>query len=281
MPEQALSRPKSSSPLRSAKGLTGLRVFEGPDGKALGKVRHFVFHPVKKTCVGLMVKRPDAAMMFSRKDVFVSFDGFRVKEDGIHLKDGDDFVGNSACRRLGVDLDVCVIWQGMPVIAECGEGIGFVDDIAFSSETGRVEGIVPQKGATAKVLLGRLDIPRDLIVGFKLGVGDLLATSFGSDADDMELRGAIVVSDKVLSLDGDGGLADKAGKSAAIAAGKAKAVKEAAKPRISSAGKAAGKAVDDGAFALGRQLSRTKGMFAAFKSEYDKAVADDAKRKKR
>lgn len=281
MPQQAEKRSEVRSTMFSAKKLTGLRVYEGEKNKQLGKVRCFVFHPSKKRCVGFLVKRPDAALMFRRKDSFVAFDGFELHEDGVRIKDGDAFTGSDACKRLDVDLDRCVIWQGMPVVSEGGESIGFVDDVLFSSSSGAVDGIVPQSGATAKVLLGTVSVPRDLILGFKLGVGELLNVTGEEDGEECDLHGAIVVSDKVLSLDAEGGFAEKAGKTAAIAAENAKRVKDAAKPKVSAAGDAAGKAIGKGAFATGRQLSRAKGMFAAFKSEYEKAVADDSKQTKR
>ena len=50
---------------------------------------------------------------------------------------------------------------------------------------------------------------------------------------------------------------------------------EAVKPAVSTATKAAGKAVNAGAYATGRQIKRASGMFSAFKEEYDKARKED------
>lgn len=50
---------------------------------------------------------------------------------------------------------------------------------------------------------------------------------------------------------------------------------EAVKPAVSTATKAAGKAVNKGAYATGRQIKRASGMFSAFKEEYDKARKED------
>lgn len=280
MPEVESAPRKGESPL-NAKDLTGMRVRDAEKGKSLGKVHYFVFHPKKRVCVGFLIKRPDAALMFHRKDSFVAFDSFDIEEKCIRLHEGDGVSGASACRRLGIDLDECVIWQGMPVISESGEGLGYVEDVAISPETGKVEWITPHKGATADALLGATIIPRKYILGFKTGIGDELNVTVGEGDEEQDLRGAILVSDRALAIQGEGGLADKAGKSAAVAADKVRRTKEAAKPKVSSAAKKTEKAVNKGAYALGKQLSRSKGMFAAFKSEYDKAVADDSKRTKR
>ena len=69
----------------------------------------------------------------------------------------------------------------------------------------------------------------------------------------------------------EGGLAAKAGEATAVVADRARETVEAVKPAVSTATKAAGKAVNKGAYATGRQIKRASGMFSAFKEEYDKA----------
>lgn len=280
MPGEIVAQSREGKPLLSAKELTGLRVRQGEKNKVMGKVHCLVFHPTKRSCVGFLVKRPDVALMFHRKDCFVAIDGFSVRDDGVYLREGDDFAGQAACRRLGLDLDSCVIWQGMPVLTENGSEIGIVDDVLVDASNGRVEGIVPGRGATAKALLGTSTIPRELISGFRVGVGDQLNITAVEGDGEYDVCGAIVVSNKALTLESEGGFAEKAGKTAAVATEKAHRAKAAAKPKVSAAAKATEQAVGKGAFALGRQLSRSKGMFSAFKSEYKKAVADDPKKKK-
>ena len=54
--------------------------------KRIGKVRRFVFHPREKRCIGFIVKRPDAALMFRRKDLFVAIDRIRIEEDEVHVE---------------------------------------------------------------------------------------------------------------------------------------------------------------------------------------------------
>ena len=62
--------------LATTKELAGLKVYGGRKGKRIGKVRHFVFHPTEKRLIGFTVKRPDAALMFKRKDLFVALGGY-------------------------------------------------------------------------------------------------------------------------------------------------------------------------------------------------------------
>lgn len=267
----------------STKELTGTRVIGGKKGtKTIGKVRYFVFHPKRKTCVGFLVKRPDLALMFKRKDMFVALDGFEF-EDGRIVVNAEDkeAVDAGACKRLGIDLDSCVIWQGMPIMAENGEDIGYVEDVVFSKSTGKVLSIVPHKSAGSKMLVGKLTIPADYVKGFKTGVGTELTITEGEGEEESSVRGAIIVSNDALSIDTEGGLAEQAGRSTAIAADKARKAKAKAQPKLDEAAKKTGEVVNKGAYATGRQIGKAKGMFAAFKEEYDKAVADDPKSTKK
>ena len=50
---------------------------------------------------------------------------------------------------------------------------------------------------------------------------------------------------------------------------------EKAKPKVQEAAQAAGAAVNDGAYAVGKQVAASKGMFSSFKEEYDKARRGD------
>ena len=81
--------------------------------------------------------------------------------------------------------------------------------------------------------------------------------------------------DEVAELSVEGGLAAKAGEATAVVADRARETVEAVKPAVSTATKAAGKAVNKGAYATGRQIKRASGMFSAFKEEYDKARKED------
>ena len=97
----------------------------------------------------------------------------------------------------------------------------------------------------------------------------------GQDEGEEPILGAILVSDEVAELAVEGGLAAKAGEATAVVADRARETVEAVKPAVSTATKAAGKAVNKGAYATGRQIKRASGMFSAFKEEYDKACKED------
>lgn len=265
----------TSAKTYSTKELSGTRVVGGKHGDArLGKVDRFVFHPSSKRCVGFTVKRPDLALMFRRKDLFVPLDGFSVEDGRIALPYKEkEMEGKGALERLGLDWDACILWEGMPIITESGTECGTVGDIIFDRVTGKIESVAADKGSTSRALLGEKVIPASMIRGFKLGIGVELATD--DDDDDSIQYGAILVDDSVIGLRTEGGIAEAAGQQAAVAQHKVRTTAAKAKPKVEKATKAAEDASIKGAFVTGRQLGRAKGMFSAFKNEYDKAVADD------
>lgn len=259
-------------------------------GKKIGKVRRFVFHPSEKRVVGFTVKRPDAALMFHRKDLFVAINGYDIDEEGlIVVRDDPKATEKGACKALGIDWDECVIWVGMPVMTGSGEMLGYVDVVTFDADTGAIVRISTENGATNDALLGKRSIPASYIKGFKRGQGIALAPMGeynGEDPDEAEETGAILVADRALDLPVEGGAAAAAGKATAVATDKAKkgAAKakvvvdekvEQAKPVAKKVAEKTGNAVNEGAFVVGRQLGRTKGMFSAFKDEFEKASRED------
>lgn len=264
--------------------------------RRVGKVRRFVFHPTAKRVIGIIVKRPDAAMMFHRPDLFVAIDRLTVVDEGVIAQDEPDSFDQKACRRLGVDWSKCLLWLGMELVTESGEKLGCVGDVAFEPESGRVAYLRRNEGATARLLLGVENIPASMINGFRYGVGSQMADYHEEEkpadsndvpAEEAENFGAIVVDDAVVDLDPEGGLAEKAGTATAqIArkgkealgkareqgAGAAARAKEAAAPKMEGLGQKAEDALEKGAFATGRQIGRTKGMFSGFMDEYRKAL---------
>lgn len=260
--------------LTSAKELTGLRVVGSKKSRKdpeathkIGKVRACVFHPSEKRFVGVMVKRPDAALMFHRKDLFVAYNGYDMVDGRLLVHDEPEATDKAACKAMGVEWDDCVLWVGLSVVAQDGTDLGAVGDVVFDCETGSVEMLEVSAGATANALLGKREIPADLIRGFRKGIGSALASSFDEETEE-RICGAILVSNEAKLLATEGGLAEKAGEATAVAGSKAhEAVDNVVKP----AAHAAGEAVNKGAYATGRQLKRAKGMFADFKDEYDKA----------
>lgn len=240
----------------------------GKKAKRIGKVRSAVFHPRKRAVVGFTVKRPDIALMAHRPDLFVAYDAFDVVEGDLVVSGESGATGKAACKRLGVDWDECVIWQGMPLLTEGGKRLGLVGDVRFRTEDGSVICLMVDRGKSADILLGLTELPARYIKGFKLGVGDALSLEDGDDF----AHGAIIVADEALDIAAEGGLAEQAGVASAQVADKVSKAVDRARPAASEAAHKAEDAVNRGAYAVGQQLSRTKGMFGRFKEEYRRAL---------
>ena len=287
----------SSGKQASTKEYNGVRVVTPGkrNDKRVGKVARFVFHPSERRIVGFTVKRPDLLLMFHRKDSFVALDGFHIEDGRVMINDDPESSGAAAIKRLNLDWDNCVLWEGMPIITESGEFMGYVGNVVFDLGTGAVRSVEVDVGIANDAIVGKRAIPASLVKGFKRGLGCEHAREPGEDdpVDETVDSGAILVGNEALSIDTVGGAAAAAGEATAKAADKArKAVAEAKpkvddaaktagkavaemKPKVNDAAKTASKAVDKGIFALGKQLGRTSGMFAAFKEEYDKARNDE------
>ena len=115
----------------TTKSLFGRKVVSSK-GKKIGKVRRFVFHPSEKRVVGFTVKRPDAALMFHRKDLFVALDGFDIDDDNrIVVHDDPTATDKGARKALDLDWDKCVIWVGMPVMTASGDSSSMMFSISL------------------------------------------------------------------------------------------------------------------------------------------------------
>ena len=253
--------------------LTGVRVIGGKKGtKRIGKVRRFVFHPKEKRVVGFVVKRPDLLWMFRRKDLFVAVSGYEIEDGRIVVSNDPAATNRAACKALGVDWDACVLWVGLPVMTEDGDALGVVGSVTFDRKTGVVDSVTTDSGATANALLGKREIPANLVKGFRRGMGATLAQT-GAEGEESEevVLGAILVAEEARDIAVEGGLAEKAGEATAVVVDKAHTAVDKAKPVASAAAKKTGEVVNKGAYATGKQIAATKGMFSGFKEEYDKA----------
>ncbi len=273
----------SVEPLLTTADLVGKRVYrpksssKNPDGvHKLGRVRACVFHPSDKRFVGILVRRPDAALMFKRKDVFVARGSFQIQGKNILIASDPTATDKAACKALGIRWDDCVLWQGMPVMTQTGKELGRVGEVSFSPESGLIRSVTISTGATANALLGKRVIPSDMIIGFRRGMGVDLMTDEGIQEGD---PGAILVDERASEVKQSGGFAEKAGSASAVAVHKTKEayakVKPVATEKVGKAADVAGSALEKGAYALGHQLGKTKGMFASFKEEFDKASHGD------
>ena len=253
--------------------LTGVRVIGGKKGtKRIGKVRRFVFHPKEKRVVGFVVKRPDLLWMVRRKDLFVAVSGYEIEDGRIVVSNDPAATNRAACKALGVDWDACVLWVGLPVMTEDGDALGVVGSVTFDRKTGVVDSVTTDSGATANALLGKREIPANLVKGFRRGMGAALAQT-GAEGEESEevVLGAILVAEEARDIAVEGGLAEKAGEATAVVVDKAHTAVDKAKPVASAAAKKTGEVVNKGAYATGKQIAATKGMFSGFKEEYDKA----------
>ncbi|MDO4289985.1 MAG: PRC-barrel domain protein [Eggerthellaceae bacterium] len=271
-----------SQQLICTKDLVGTKVWiekpkkKDPDAtKKMGKVRACVFHPKDKRCVGFIVKRPDLALMFHRKDLFVAYNGYDMVDGSIVVRDAPEATDKGACKALGVNWDECVLWVGLPVMCQDGTEFGLVGSITYDAKTGAIVTLDVTQGATANALLGVRHVPVDLIRGFRYGMGAELVVSDQQDEENA-VRGAILVDDAVKKLSVEGGLAEKAGEATAVASDKVHRAADAAKPKVDEAKAVAGAAATKGAYATGRQLKRASHMFSDFKDEFDRASGKDA-----
>lgn len=252
--------------------LRGVRVLGGKNGTShIGKVRRLVFHPRERRVVGFIVKRPDLALMFHRKDLFVSINGFDIVDGRVVVRQAPDAADKGACKALGIDWDTCVMWEGLPLMTESGETLGMVGTVTFDRATGAISTVTADAGATANTLLGTRVIPASYIKGFRRGIGVALVQQdeAGAEQDEDEIElGAILVSDEAMKLVAEGSVAEKAGAATAVAVNK---VNTTVKPAVTNAAKATTQAVGKGVRAVGMRAEETKDAFSGFKEEYDKA----------
>lgn len=233
----------------TTKQLTGRRVYRIKERRnkedklvRLGKVHQVVFSPDGRSVVGVTVRRPDIAGMVKQDDVFVAQDSLLVADKELVVKGGDESYDDAARRRLGIDWDRCLIWDGMDARTESGKELGFVGEVTLDVKTGEVGVFRITDGGVSNALVGCVEIPARMFRRYE--------------------RGFLVVDDAAASLELSGGAAGKAG----AAYGKAKLKgKEAGK----KAGEAAGVAFDKGTYGLGKAIGKAKRAVT-------EAIQDDA-----
>ena len=217
------------------------------DLSLVGKVHQVVFSPEGKHVVGFLVHRPDVAGMIRREDAFASLDRCVANDVGLVVTSSDG-LDDAARKRLNLDWDSCIIWTGMDARTSDGKEIGWVSDAEFSPKTGRVKTFFVGDGSVAKSLVGNIEIPVDMLCGYR--------------------DGNMIVLPEAAKLELNGGIAAKAGTTYARAK--------------LAANRATSSVTEDGARSLGRVLgkakktgkkhaNKTKGMFGAFVEEYKKA----------
>lgn len=214
----------------------------------VGKIHLTVFDPKGRHVVGFLVKKPDVASMVKVPDAFLAFDSFDVCDFGLVSTRDKESWDDAARDRLGLDWDHCLIWTGMDAKTTDGKDLGWVDDVEFSPKSGKAKTFFIGDGGLSKQLVGTVEIPADMLRGYKDGF-----ILFAPEAAHAEL---------------DGGFAAKAGE------GYARAKYEGAKAGKKFAA-SAGTAIDKGAFGLGKLIGKAQKAIEGAQAE------DEAKEAKR
>ena len=192
----------------TTKEVKGLRVCRGhkpgkeftKDGlprhrRKIGKVFKTVFSPDGLKVVGFVVRRPDLLWMFKRPEKFLALDAIDIQDGEIVATKGMASWDDAAIKRLGVDWDTCIIWEGIEVRTPKGAVIGFVDEISFDEVTGEINSLFLDDGAVSRGLIGSVEIPAEMMRGYKKGV--------------------LIVDPEASQIGHSGGLAAKAGEASA------------------------------------------------------------------
>ena len=246
----------------------------------LGKVHNVVFSPDGRRVLGVLVSRPDIAGMVKRDDVFVLLSAIEPRDKSVIMTGGDNDVDEKAIKRLGVDWDTCLIWEGMDAKTVKGRELGFISDAEFDSETGDVRIFLVGDGSVAKAIVGLLEIPVDMLVGYRDGW-----MIVDADAAKLELNGGVAAKagEGVARVRYEGGKAvakadEAAGKaieagshSLGKALGKAKRKVDEATSDARANAREQAPNPEEAARSVGKHLGKVGGMFSSFKDEFDKA----------
>lgn len=166
-------------------------------GRRVGRVVDVLFAPEGARVVGFVVEVPRLLWLLDRKDRYVALDRCRLGKKQIEVAKAHDAWGAVAAARTGVPWDQAVIWVGMPVRTERGDGLGSVRDGLFDPKSGELDALGLTGGITADMAVGVRDLPVSLVRGFD-----------GSH---------VVLADEAAAIDTSGGAAVAAGKGAAVA----------------------------------------------------------------
>lgn len=216
--------------------------------RRIGFVREVLFHASEPRVVGFVVQRPRLLMLLDRKDLYLAFDRAVFGEE-LSVPNESGAWDAGAAKRLGLDWDKTVVWQGMPVRAESGEPLGTVRDALFGDD-GRLITLGLSSGIAADAAIGTRDIPVSMVRGF---VGD-----------------AVVVSDEVLQVETSGGAAAVAGKGYAVAKDRATKVAKTATIVGKAASKVAGEVGADAGKKAGGWLRSVRDEFVGGMDDSDK-----------
>ena len=255
------------------------------DPRKMGKIHYPVFTPDGDRVVGFMVSLPDIAGMIKQDDSFVSLDAFDSLEGDLVVPNESEYYDRAAAKRLGIDLDSCIIFTGMDVLTKSGEKMGYCSDAEFDEKTGAVKSFILTEGSASTALIGNRELPASYLLGYRNGnviVKDEAAQlefsgGAAAKAAEVSVKASAGMKKATETIDDKGSEAlDKGSKALGKQLGKAKtAIDKNAAP----AAEKGSEALEKGSKALGKQLGKTKGMFSSFVDEYKKAAGDPPSKK--
>lgn len=260
--------------MHSIKDIRKARIFtKNKKGKVhkLGKAYLVVFHPKKAKAVGVVVKRPDLLLMIKRKDCFVALDSLKRFEKNLVVDATDKKAfGQAALKRLDIDYDQCILWEGMPVATEDGKQLGTISDVAFDEEFLEIDHIDVSSGGIDRALVGASVIKRENLIGYDNGCIRVkeCASEAISEGGAAAKAGEAWAKGKHVASDASAKAGDAINKGAYKAGQAVGSMKNAAKKHgLGSA--------EDAKKTAGKQLKKSRNMFKEFAEEYKKASRDD------
>lgn len=261
----------------SIRKLRGTRVKKGNRlPRNFGRIDTAVFFPNEKRVAGFVTTRSTFLILFRRKSHFISINGYYVSDDKVFIRPKKGALDYAAYKALGLYPEEFVYWIDLPVITEDGQDVGIISDVTFVHETGEVTSIEVSPGAMSKFLKTARTIPADMIRIYGEDASD--ASSLVAGKEDSAGEGtveyppyAIIVPNEALDIETKNAVASKASETVSQLASDAGVDTAAVSEKAKSAAEVAGALATAGAVATGKQLKKTKGMFSAFKEEYNKA----------
>ena len=139
------------------------------DPKKIGKFHCPVFTSDGTQVVGFMLKMPDIAGMIKQPDRFVAYDAIAAGAEEIVVKEDRAAFDTAAAKRLGIDLDACLIWTGMDVRTVSGERVGYCADADFNLRTGKVNAFILTEGGASNALVGHREMSASMLKGYRDG----------------------------------------------------------------------------------------------------------------
>ena len=245
--------------------------------KKVGRVHFFVFH--QRKCVGMLVKRPDLAMMIHRKDIFAPLNAVYFQEKAIILDADYENKANAFLKENKIKLSQTFVWDGMTVDCENGKSLGTVDCVVCADTTGKLIELHVSDSVTSDKLLGVRVLPSDLVLGMRMGTGTARLMTVDDKED--EGCGVLCVRDEASKIPLTGGAAEKLAVSSAKAKDKAIEtaidVKKKAVPATKKAKAAASTVIDAGVKKAGRDSATIKKGVVGFKDEFMKSFNGEEK----